>query len=181
MSRPLARSAQRVLALLAVGVLAVAIALAMHLDRPGRVPPSSATRMFPRLDLEDARTAGSLPTLESTAAYSIVVYVSDHCPHCTAELARWDSIISAGHGRFRNAPVTVIRAPGSVRTRHRAPFARRELVDARGDLARALRIDAVPASFVVAGDGTILNQRAGQTGPRNMQKFIAKAIQGGGP
>ncbi|MBA3890393.1 MAG: hypothetical protein H0X64_07675 [Gemmatimonadaceae bacterium] len=179
MRRPLARPAQRVLALLTVGALAVALSLGMRLDRSARAPAPLMVHMFPQLELQDARSARSLPTREPTGGHSIVIYVSDRCPHCASELARWDSLLSSDHGRFRDVRVDVIRAPGGDRINHGAAFARRELVDARGDVARALRIDAVPASFVLAGDGTIVERRVGEAGPRTIQKFLATAIQGG--
>jgi hypothetical protein len=91
-----------------------------------------------------------------------LVYVSEQCPYCRAELSHWASLQGTDA-----APLPwIVASPGStVDTPRWVPRALRDRVvwDADGAIAASLGIQAVPATLWVDESGIVRLQRLGES------------------
>ncbi|HEY0996989.1 MAG TPA: hypothetical protein VGD77_13430 [Gemmatimonadaceae bacterium] len=95
---------------------------------------------------------------------AVVMYVSESCPHCAAEVARWDSLDNAGR-LPRSLRRLLIVAPASDGRRHQASFPDLTLLDRDHRLAATLRVRMVPITYWVDARGTIRRVTQGEQLP----------------
>lgn len=164
---------RRVLAVLTLMVLlAVSAGALMRLG--GRDQSFPATP-FPLTQLSrDVRLRVAAP--HRVARHRVVLYASEHCPHCHAELARWMRVVSSTPSVRRSVAVIVLTppAPPSVvfeRTLRRVPHAR--VVDSAGVLARQLLVRTVPTTFYVDASDTVRGVTVGQTSDLIIRRQLA--------
>ena len=171
----------------AVAVMAVGIGLAPYVLAVRRAPvgpgPEEPPWALPGIVTErvwgggQARASG----FRSSAA---LVYVDRSCVHCKAELELWASLLGSGAGSNTTSgdlEVWVVASPKSVMDGAAwvPPSLRMRTVhDQDGSVARALGLNAVPATFWVDGSDTVRLVHAGRTGRRRLVDYIA-VVRGG--
>ena len=162
----------------AASVLAAALVIVEKPGR-GRTGPDQADLPWalPPLTASAVR-GGSSTAAEMSAAPAALIYVTHTCPHCKAELARWDSLAPGSHPGLVadvRARVRVIASPSSPMEPLDwvpASLRARTVHDADGDIARELGVRAVPATFWVDAADTVRWVRTGQTGRSALVAFI---------
>lgn len=170
-----------------VAVLAVGIGLAPHVlaGRRGPVGPGPAKPPWalPGIVAERMWTGGRArsPGLQSSAA---LIYVDRSCVHCKADLELWESLIGSGDGTnatVGDLQVWVVTSPKSVMDGAVwvPPSLRERTVhDQDGSVARALGLNAVPATFWIDDSDTVRLVHVGRTGRSRLIDNIA-AMRGG--
>lgn len=171
----------------AVAVMAVGIGLVPHVLAGGRGAvgpgPEEPPWALPGTVTERVRGGGRARSsgLQSSAA---LVYVDRSCVHCNAELELWESLIRSGDGTHTTVgdlQVWVVASPKSVMddVAWVPPTLRARTVhDQDGSVARALGLNAVPATFWIDGSDTVRLVHVGRTGRRRLVDNIA-VISGG--
>ena len=174
-----------------VAVLAVGIGLAPHVlagrrgpvgsgpaEPPWAVPGIVAERVWAE---GRARSSG----LRSSAA---LVYVDRSCVHCNAELELWESLVGSGNATSATVgdlEVWVVASPKSVMDGAAwvpQSLRMRTVHDQDGSVARALGLNAVPATFWVDGSDTVRLVHVGRSGRGRLTDNIAvmRGRNGGG-
>ncbi len=166
--------------ILLLTMLAVSIgALVAFGARAERFP----TPPFPLAQLTaDSRIRVAAPP--GVARRLVVLYASEHCPHCHAELARWMRVVNSTP-TVRGGVMLVVLTPQSAsasesfeRTLRLVPHAR--LVDSVGALARQLRVRSVPTTFFVDASDTVRAITVGQTSDLIIRRHLADLMGGSG-
>lgn len=100
----------------------------------------------------------------AAARPTVVMYISESCPHCRVEVARWDSLDGAGALPSSLRRLLVI-APGAGQRSRLAAFPDVTLVDGDHRIAAALRIRVVPTAYWVDTSGVIREVTRGESQP----------------
>ena len=171
----------------AVAVVAVGIGLAPHILAGGRGPgPAEPPWALPGIVSEQVWGGGRAPSGPGSSA--ALVYVDRSCVHCNAELELWESLIGSGNGTNTSVgglQVWVVASPKSVMDEAAwvPPSLRASTVhDQDGSVARALGLNAVPATFWIDGSDTVRLVHVGRTERRRLINNIAfmRGGDGGG-
>ena len=183
-TRPTSRKLTATAVAVSVPVLALLPVLVLGPGRPGPAPADPPWAL-PPLAAQAAR-GGSWrwpPGDGGAAGPAAIIYIDRECPHCKAELERWDSLSPsearvAGHD-FR-ARVRVVASPSSaLDDLEWLPASLRPgaLHDTDGSIAEALGVRLVPATFWVDASDTVRIVRVGQT-DRAALTANARAVSG---
>jgi len=104
---------------------------------------------------------------------AVVLYVSEGCAFCRAELRAWSQLLAADPGR--PAPWIVL-APGTdvqdARALTRA-FPGHWMTDRTGAVARSLRVAAVPMAVVLDSSGAVVEVHVGMSSPERLAHLAA--------
>lgn len=172
-----------------VAVMAVGIGLAPHVlagrRGPGGPGPAEPPWALPGIVTERVWVGGRARTsgLQSSAA---LVYVDRSCVHCKADLALWESLIVSGGGTsptVGDLQVWVVASPKSVMddVAWVPPSLRARTVhDEDGSVARALGLNAVPATFWIDDSDTVRLVHVGRTGRSRLIDNISVMRGGNG-
>lgn len=95
---------------------------------------------------------------------AVIMYVSQSCPHCRLEVARWDSLESLGRLPRALRRMLVV-APAGPQDRHVARFADVTVLDSAHRLAAMLRVRVVPTTYWVDATRTIRRVTRGEQHP----------------
>jgi hypothetical protein len=91
----------------------------------------------------------------------VLIYVSEQCRYCRAELASWEALLN---DREASPKPTIVLSPGSTAGHPfwlPAPFRSEWIHDRDAAVAKALGIQGVPFTAVFGSDGTVLEAWAG--------------------
>lgn len=111
---------------------------------------------------------------------AVLLYVSDRCPHCRAELRTWASL----GGWEAPVPLWIVASPRSeLKTLGWVPprLRRRVVSDDEGSIAEALGVSAVPATLWVDGDGVVRDQWLGRSSPARLKRAAWRLVAGASP
>lgn len=109
-----------------------------------------------------------------------LLFVSETCWHCRAELDRWTSIAIAHPQLFSAIEVVVITgAPLTRKGFVPAELPHRHIYDREGAIAAAINVRVVPLVAFVSGDGVVSRVAAGQNAPSQIFTWLAN-LNGGG-
>ena len=171
----------------AVAVVAVGIGLAPHIlaGRRGPVGPGPAEPPWALPGIVAERVwAGGRARTSGPRSSAALVYVDQRCVHCKADLELWESLIGSGDGTSATVgdlQVWVVASPKSVMDGAVwvPPSLRTRTVhDQDGSVARALGLNAVPATFWVDDSDTVRLVHVGRSGRRRLLDNIAE-MRGG--
>ena len=172
-----------------VAALAVGIGLVPHVmaGKRGAVGPGPKEPPWALPGIVTERVWGGGRTQASGLRRSAaVVYVDQSCVHCKAELELWASLIGSADGTTAMAgdlQVRVVASPRSVMDGAVwvPPSLRgRTVHDHDGSVARALGLNAVPATLWIDGTDTVRLVHVGRTGRRKLVDNIALVRGGNG-
>ncbi|MHB1072071.1 MAG: TlpA family protein disulfide reductase [Gemmatimonadaceae bacterium] len=108
----------------------------------------------------------------------VLLYVSDACPHCQKELARWDSLATAGALPREGVSTVVIRLPTpGGRSPHLARFPDATIADPGGTIGRQLKIAVVPTAYWLDRDGRITEVTRGEQSPAAIRRRFQNLIR----
>lgn len=136
-----------------VGVSVVSSRNAELADQPPYPVPSALGESPPGDPWNPARDLGG-PTA--------LLYVSEHCPHCRAELETWASLAAT---RPEGVPLWIVASPSSeIGALAWVPEALRGGVvgDPDGAIGEALGVRAVPVTLWIDTSGVVRDQRVGR-------------------
>lgn len=151
-----------------------------------RAVDAAATRRVARSPLPVGTLLGSTlhAILDSAGIASrggtpiVLLYVSDACSHCQKELARWDSLASAGGLPARGVSIVVIRLPTpGGRSPHLARFPDATVADPGGTIGRQLRIAVVPTAYWLDRDGRITEVTRGEQSPAAIRRRFQNLLR----
>lgn len=169
-----------------VAVMAVGIGFAPYVLAGGRGPvgPGLAEPPLALPGIVAERVwAGGRARSYGVRSSAALVYVDRSCVHCNAELELWESLIG-GDGTSAVAgdlQVWVVASPKSVMDDAAwvPPSLRARTVhDQDGSVARALGLNAVPATFWIDGSDTVRLVHVGRSGRGRLIDNIA-VMRGG--
>jgi hypothetical protein len=103
-----------------------------------------------------------------------LLYVSERCPHCRAELATWASVAGSVRGRVA---LRIVASPSSERRALAwVPEALRGRVfgDPGGAIAEALGVRAVPVTLWIDSTGVVRGQRVGRLTPSEIEEWLGR-------
>jgi hypothetical protein len=106
---------------------------------------------------------------------SVVLYVSEGCAFCKAELRAWSRLLAAHPGR---RPPWVVFAPGTEVRSARAlagAFSGRWMLDPTGAVGRSLQVQAVPMAVVLDSSGAVVEAHVGMSPPERLARLAALA------
>lgn len=109
-----------------------------------------------------------------------VLYVSEQCPHCRAELGHWASLRKADE----DIPLWIVASPGSeLEGLEWVPpgLWGRVVSDAEGTIAEALGVRAVPVTLWVDSAGVVRDQRLGASSPSQIREEYRTLVASGDP
>jgi hypothetical protein len=97
---------------------------------------------------------------------AVLLYVSDSCAHCQRELARWDSLASAGVLPLDAVAAIVVRLPPTDGVSHPLPhFPELTVLDPGGRIGRDLRVVVVPTTYWLDREARVRAVTRGQQSP----------------
>lgn len=170
-----------------VAVLAVGIGLAPHVMAGRRGPvgpgPAEAPWVLPGIVAERV-WGGGRARASGPRSSAALVYVDRSCVHCKVDLELWASLIGSGDGTsptVGDLQVWVVASPKSVMDDAAwvPPSLRARTVhDEDGSVARALGLNAVPATFWIDDSDTVRLVHVGRTGRSRLIDNIA-VMRGG--
>lgn len=108
---------------------------------------------------------------------AVVMYISESCPHCALEVARWDSLERIGvlpHALRR----MLVVAPAVTQRRHLARFPDVTALDTSHRLAALLRIRVVPTTYWVDATGSIRRVTRGEQLPTAIMSQVRSLVGG---
>ncbi|MEJ2539162.1 MAG: hypothetical protein P8188_04220 [Gemmatimonadota bacterium] len=147
----------------ALAVLAAVPVLVLGaLGRSAGAPPEPAHVPPYPIPAATARLGDGTPwrTRTDLGGPVALLYVTEGCPHCRADLASWASLASTGPP----PPLWVVVAPGPETLTWVPPELRaRAVVDHQGSVGRSLGVRAVPVTFWVDGEGVVRWHRMGRS------------------
>jgi hypothetical protein len=164
---------RRPLALLLV-VAAVGFPIVLSRGVVADSPKLSGTPPYPIPSAPGATLSGaSWDIAGDLGGPAALLYVSDRCPHCRAELRTWGSL-KGWEGAIQlwivASPRSELEALGWVPPRLRGQV----VSDADGFIAKALGVQAVPATLWVDSGGVVRDQWLGRSSSARIEGTIRR-------
>jgi len=163
----------RARALPAAAVLAVVLALGVGVARLTRVSPAPTVPTTPfRPGALSGVGIDGLRTAVPATGIRVVLYVSETCPFCAAELRDWNARLGASPHAAR--PLIILSPTSHAEPPHYLPDAFRDtwIHDADGEIGRRLEVRAVPYTAVLY-DGVVTEVHLGRSSPATLDKLQA--------
>lgn len=162
-------------------VVAVGIPLSFSRGLVTDPPKLSGTTPYPVPSALGATISGaSWDIAGDLGGPAALLYVSDRCPHCRAELRTWGSLKS----REGAIELWIVASPRSeVETLAWVPPRLRGQVvsDAEGHIAEALGVEAVPATLWVDSGGVVRDQWLGRSSSARLEGAIRRLVGSASP
>lgn len=168
-----ASTARRLAGALVLAGIASGLAALVHRSWRDDVRPSRPRPPFSMADAGAYRPDGSVWRPASGGSEPVVViYVVRGCPHCAAELRRWDELLSRD-GVSPGYDVRVV-APRDLSGDPWLPASLRgrALRDSAGSIGRAVGAELVPTTAYATGGGTVVALTRGQTPARRIRRLV---------
>lgn len=113
----------------------------------------------------------------------LLLYASERCPHCHAELDRLAALMKSEPALASGVALVVV-TPGSPSARVQpaiqefipSGLEHVRVFDPRGEIAMMLRVRAVPLSLVIGRDGRIASAHVGQSDRPDLRQRLLAAI-----
>lgn len=123
------------------------------------------------------RADGSVWRPETGGRPTVLIYVQRDCPHCEAELRRWDDLLSAGLPVPAPDVWVVARRAAHGDPWLPASLRHRVLHDSEGSTARALGAEIVPTTAYLEPGGTVAALTLGQTPRKRTRRLILQLLE----